>query len=239
VETLFEDDDVQISVLRRDSSRVMLCFAGIGYALGGVAVQNAEFKRVSRYGTAVYVIDKKRSWGNNLDFDKIAEIVNLVAPGAPVDTIGNSMGGFLAILATKFVATRTCIAFVPQFSVHPDVATREVRWRHYLKDIGAWRHRDLGDAFQSGTCYYLFARPGGQDDPQIEMFPSADNIQKIYPTHARFEHNIAWQLRAENRLYDVIEACLNGLSAAEIAAAHFPGEVVLDALAPRGTSPPT
>ena len=170
METLLEDDDVKISVLRRDSSRVMLCFAGIGYALGGVAVQNAEFKRVSRFGTAIYVIDKKRSWGNNLDFAGLAEIVHRVAPGAPVDTIGNSMGAFLAILATKFVPTRTCIAFVPQYSVHPDIVVREVRWRHYLKDIVSWRYRDLSDAFQPETEYYLFARVGGQDDPQIEMF---------------------------------------------------------------------
>jgi hypothetical protein len=219
--TLLDNDELKVSALKRESNYVTLCFTGIGHAFGGVDVQSEEFIRSSELATSLFIVDKQRSWGNNIDFMQIADLVSSHGNEKIINAIGNSMGGFLAILATKFVPITNCVAIVPQFSVHKSVFPNENRWDDYVDNIANWRHIDLSDAFNDTTNYYILAGLGGADDRHIERMPRKPNVRKILFKGFRFEHEVARALKADGKLYDVINDCFSGVDAKDIVSKNF------------------
>lgn len=216
MQTLIDNDALKLSVVENPSDHVTLCFTGIGHRYGGIDVQSEEFFKSSNHATSVYIIDKQRSWGNNIDFGELRSVVNSIGKGKTINAIGNSMGGFLAILATKFIDIKSALAFVPQYSVHKDVFPKETRWDKYVNCIENWTHKDLSAAFNDTTNYYIFAGVGGMDDPHLESFPNGANIHKIYFRNRAFLHSVSERLKEEKILYDVILDGFAGKSAAEI-----------------------
>jgi hypothetical protein len=219
--TLLDNDKLKVSALKHESNYLTLCFTGIGHAFGGVDVQSEEFIRSSERATSLFIVDKQRSWGNDIDFIKIADLVSSFGDDKIINSIGNSMGGFLAILATKFVPITNCVAIVPQFSVHKSVFPSENRWDNYVNNIRNWRYIDLSDAFNDTTNYYVLAGRGGADDCHIERIPSKPNVRKILFKGHRFEHEVARALKADGKLYDVINDCFSGVDAKDIVSKNF------------------
>jgi hypothetical protein len=215
-ELLHEDANVRLTVARTESEHLTLCFTGVGHAMGGVDVQDEEFHRASSSATAVYVIDKHRSWGNRLDFPDIARRLSPLAEGRTVCALGNSMGGFLAILMSRFMPLKSVVAIVPQYSVSKAVVPSENRWDRYVDQIREWRYESLEGSFVPGTHYYVLAGYTPLEARQLDLFPSAPNIHKIYFQGPRFEHNVALELKAAGLLYPVIADCFNGSTAEEI-----------------------
>ena len=219
--TLVDNDLVRITAARGNSDRITLCFTGVGHGYGGIDVQSEEFRKSAQQGSSIFVIDKMRSWGNNLDFAEIAEIARSFGRDRVVNAIGNSMGGFLAILATKFIDINACVAFAPQFSVHKGVLPCEHRWDGYVDKIAHWKYRDLGDAFNPPCRYYVFGGVGGEDDPHLRLIPDGANIHKIYFANEKYRHEIAAALRGEKLLYGLISDSFAGRGAEEIVASRL------------------
>jgi hypothetical protein len=221
MQTLIDNDAMKLSVVENPSDHVTLCFTGIGHRYGGIDVQSEEFFKSSNQATSIFIIDKQRSWGNNIDFEEVRGVVNSIANGKSINAIGNSMGGFLAILATKFIDIRNVLAFVPQYSVHKDIFPKENRWDKYVVEIKNWYFKDLNGAFNSKTNYYVLAGVGGMDDQHLELFPNGANIHKIYFRNRAFLHRVSEKLKEENILYDVIFDGFAGKSATEIIAGRL------------------
>lgn len=221
MELLHEDGDVRLTVVRAESDHLTLCFTGVGHAMGGVDVQGEEFLRASSGATAVFVIDKHRSWGNRLDFPAIAQHIAPLAAGRTVNALGNSMGGFLAILMSRFMALRSVVAIVPQFSVSKAIVPEEDRWDRYVDKIKEWRHESLAGCFVPETDYYVLAGVSAIEARQLNLFPTAPNIHKIFFRGARFNHNVAQELKTAGLLYPVIADCFEGRPAADIVQRHF------------------
>lgn len=221
MELLHEDEDVRVTVSHAESDHLTLCFTGVGHAMGGVDVQAEEFLRASSGATAVFVIDKHRSWGNRLDLPALAQRLAPLAAGRTVQALGNSMGGFLAILMSRFMPLRSVVAIVPQFSVSKAVVPTENRWDRYVEQIREWRYESLQGCFMPATDYYILAGYSTVEARQLDLFPSAANIHKIFFRGRRFEHNVAQELKAAGLLYPVIGDCFRGLPAATIVTRHF------------------
>lgn len=222
METLIDSDVLRVSVARDgDSKYITLCFTGIGYAYGGLDIQGEEFRKSAKNGTSVFIIDKQRSWGNYLDFGQIKAIVDSLGPGHTVNAVGNSMGGFLAILASRYIEIANCIAIVPQFSVHKGVFPDESRWDKWVDKIANWKILDLGNCFNESTNYYILGGVGGADDKHYNMMPNKKNVHKIYFRNRKYIHNVSQILKDENLLYDVISDCFLGRTASEIVAARL------------------
>ncbi|MFZ5548504.1 MAG: hypothetical protein ACOZJX_07410 [Pseudomonadota bacterium] len=220
-ELLHEDANVRLTIARNESEHLTLCFTGVGHAMGGVDVQDEEFHRASSGATAVYVIDKHRSWGNRLDFPDIAQRLAPLAAGRRVCALGNSMGGFLAILMSRFMTLQSVVAIVPQFSVSKAVVPSEDRWDRYVDQIREWRFESLEGSFLPGTNYYVLAGYTALESRQLDLFPSAPNIHKIFFQGRRFEHNVAMELKAAGLLYPVIADCFDGSTAEGIVERHL------------------
>lgn len=219
--TLFEDESTKVSSIEKpDSEYVTLCFTGIGHALGGIDVQREEFLKASSDSTTIFVVDKHRSWGNNLDFVRLNNIVKSYGL-KKINAIGNSMGGFLAILASKFIRIHNVVAFVPQYSVNKTIMPTENRWDNYVGAITKWSHMSVDGYFVDDTQYYIIAGYGGHDDKHLNLMPSGKNIHKIYFSNNRFIHNAAAVLKEDGVLYDIIFDCFRGTAGSEIVKSHL------------------
>lgn len=155
-DTVFDDDSMMVLVIRGRTDECIICFTGVGHQLGGIDMQNPEFARSDGEETKIFVIDKHRSWGNDIDWGRLKNIVNHLVPNAEITTLGNSMGGFLAILSASVFGAKQAIAFVPQWSIDPLIVPEEDRWKQYTQRIQKIHYPDLSDVVNAGGGEYMF-----------------------------------------------------------------------------------
>ena len=191
----------------RNGDRLMLSFTGIGHAMGGIEIQKPEFFRTcTTRADVLFVIDKTRSWGNRLDFKIISDIVKERFANRRICTIGNSMGGYLAIVASAFIDTDVCLAFAPQYSVDPAEVPWERRWRKYRDQIPDFRLKNANAYFRPGTRYYVFSSGQRPDIRHARQFARRTNI--FHYVFRRTGHEVALALKETGRLGRLVSECL-------------------------------
>ena len=210
----YEDDFLKISYSNEfKSDRCLIVFTGVGHAMGAIDIQREEFYNQHKLGMVIWITDKKRSWGNNLNIKKISSAVKKFSENRKIYIIGNSMGGFLAILFSKFLEAKKVIAFSPQFSVCPDIVPDEKRWMNHRQYIDEYRYKDLSDSFDRNTKYALLIGDGQHEDihySKFIKFSSLSNIELI-----RFNetgHKVASNLKDLNLLNQSIDTFFNDQS---------------------------
>lgn len=161
-----DDEALRISYRLGDPHILVVAFTGIGHALGGI--QTEEFGRSLEYGapSIIFVIDKNRHWYNHGLGSRIVPTVNglisQLGEFRRVVTLGNSMGGFGAIIFAKHLShCAAAIAFCPQSSVHPEIAPFDKRWMNWRGDIRDWDIPDSLTELDPRISYHLFF---GMDD---------------------------------------------------------------------------
>lgn len=211
-ELVFDDGRTRLSMISRpeiSNRKLLISFTGVGHAMGGMDVQNPEFFATGKaYETIVFISDLQRSWGNALDFDRIAEVIRSLPLEGKADAIGNSMGGFLALLAPSLLPVGNVMAFVPQFSVHPDFVPWENRWPKYCKGISEWRFPSLEGRIVKDCTYHIAPGSHPLDVRHADMLPMQDNVVRI--NLPDFEHRVAAQLKAAGVLQELIARCFDG-----------------------------
>lgn len=159
-ETIYEDADVLIRTLQIDEDEnesVLLSFTGIGHAMGPMNVQRPEFVATGiRMGRVIFISDLNRTWGNALDFALIARILEPYTKDRRVFAIGNSMGGFLSVLANNHIPIEVAISFSSQFSVSPEIVPEERRYLKYTDNITTFHYESLDGYFNDRTRYFMF-----------------------------------------------------------------------------------
>ena len=171
VELFYEDEFLKISYLdASNSNRCLIAFTGVGHAMGGVDVQREEFFSQHALGMVVWVTDKRRSWGNNLKVEAISSAIQNLIAKREVFFVGNSMGGFLAILFSSILNAKRVMAFVPQFSVSPNIVPCERRWMNYRSEIKKFVYEDLSQSFNANTEYALLMGSGAYEEVHYQKF---------------------------------------------------------------------
>jgi hypothetical protein len=206
---IFENAHLAVLMISGQKNECIISFTGVGHALGGIDLQTPEFTRSDGDETKVFIIDKQRSWGNNVNWDQLDEILNPVIQGAKVTTLGNSMGGFLAILSARRLGADRTIAFVPQWSIDPEIVPGEDRWLDYRKNIQRVKYKDLSSAFDTPTKFSVFFGRDRRDAMHLQFFPTQkDNLDLFVLEDC--SHDAASFLKERGQLYPVIKACQNG-----------------------------
>jgi hypothetical protein len=184
------------------SDRVIVSFTGVGHSLNGVDVQAPEFMKASQIGSILFVIDKTRSWGNALIYNKVVEIVTQKTSGKTVYCIGNSMGGFLAILFSKALDAKRVLAITPQWSIDRAIVPQEKRWKNYTKNIPEIIHKDLSESFDANIGYLVMFGDDQDEGIHTPFFKLAQecNLLKFKNTG----HNLASYLKEQGVLYEII-----------------------------------
>ncbi|MCV6585359.1 MAG: hypothetical protein OIF47_07475 [Marinibacterium sp.] len=194
---------------RDDSGAILLSFTGIGHQVGVINVQHPEFFGAGRsFDNTLFVSDKTRSWGNRLDFNRLAEVVAPYAAGRDVYSIGNSMGAFLAILGSSFVPMKTVLSFAPQYSIDPAVVPWETRWTEFTGTLDRIVYSKAGDYMVDGTQYYVFSGGRGDDLKHAQLFPVRDNLFHVLFPNAG--HGLSAQLKKKKMLKPIIHGCFGG-----------------------------
>jgi len=210
-EVLHSDAHLAISCLdgaEQGTGRALISFTGVGHSLGGLDVQQPEFVGAgSQYDATFFVSDLTRSWGNLLDFTRVAEIVGQKVGKVEIHCIGNSMGAFNALLAPSQMSVSRVVAFAPQFSVHPDVVPWEIRWEEYRNAITDWKYPSLEGVWVAETEYFVFASNKGRDRKHARLFPK---LQNLHLTRVDGAHNLARSMKDAGILQEVIRRCFAG-----------------------------
>ena len=209
---LFEDSLLRISYdISSDSDRCLIAFTGVGHGLGGIDVQREEFISQAALGMVIWVTDKQRSWGNNLDLESIAAILQKLINGKKIFVIGNSMGGFLGILMSRILKASHVMCFTPQFSISKSIVAEETRWMKYRKQIKNIRHLDLSESFSDDCNYAILVGSGQQEDVHTRLFKQYASGSKahIYQFLGA-EHNVASYLKDAGVLNESIERFFSG-----------------------------
>jgi dienelactone hydrolase len=211
--TVCEDDHVRVTAReaadRAAAGDVLLSFTGVGHAMGGLDVQKPEFFGTARgFANVLFVTDKARTWGNALDLAGLAARLAPFTRGRRLCSIGNSMGGFLAVIAGRHFPLATAIAFAPQFSVNPRHVPWERRWAGYTDAIPAHVLSHAGDHMGPDTRYCLFSSGEGLDRRHARLFPVGPNIRHfLFPG---FGHDVAARMKEEGILSAAVAASLEG-----------------------------
>lgn len=218
----YEDASMLILTKRKDGESCVVSFSGVGHGTGGIDLQKPEFMSGGSLGSQVFVIDKRRSWGNQIDWERLRDIVSLFCDGQNIVCIGNSMGGFLALLGSRYLNASHVAAFAPQWSVDPRIVPNEHRWDKYVDNIDVFVHSDLRKSFVSNTKYTVVFGGDPDDSEQRNLFfkftnPAADgNILLL--TIPGAGHNVAKYLKEKGVLPSIISQGLTaGLHNFELA----------------------
>jgi hypothetical protein len=220
VRSYYEDDKTEITHEPGDNRMAIISFSGIGMGLGGIQIE--EFRKsLTGIPTDIYFVkDKTRQWYNS-SFHTICDVLNddLTRKGIDhVITLGNSMGGFGAIIfAGKLRGCRSAIAFSAQSSVDPAIVPWEQRYKIYIDTVSHWTGLDATKLLHSGINYTLFF---GNNDPfDIRHATRMATTECLNITIYMFlsaGHNLADYLKREGVLHRLIEVlvreerhCLN------------------------------
>ena len=208
---LFEDKNCAVLLREGIGENVIVSFTGVGHAMGEVDVQKPEFLSSLAFGSVIFVVDKNRSWGNNINVKAVAAKIVEYANGRDIFCIGNSMGGFLSILFSKQLCAKKVLSIVPQWSIDARVFPSEKRWENYRKKIKRIIHRDLVDAFSPGCSYLaVFGKNDEFDGIHASMFQSSSSAQVVIVKHAG--HNVAGYLKDRGALYPLMNDFFSGAS---------------------------
>ena len=210
-DAIYEDETIRVSGIRGGDRALFVAFTGIGHRLG--AMQREEFVRMAQAGgehSVLIVQDKTRSWYNEPSFaEKLQPIVaEWGARCAKIVTIGNSMGGFGAIVFAGLLDADVAIAFSPQFSVSPSVLPKESRWTEYTSQIKEFVYDDAGSRIVPGCEYYIFQGDGGKNWYHVGRFPLLPNVHQFVIRDG--PHNLAAILKSRGFLSKVVAACATG-----------------------------
>ena len=224
MDVLYEDRFLRVAFADRGSSdHILVCFTDAGLEMGHmgtvmakVSANPEQFVRTAEHlhCSAIYVTDKTVSWGNHIDFEQIASLIDKHIAGKKVTILGVSMGGFNVVVATRYIDAWLCMSFYPQFSVHADVMLQEHRYDAFVAAIKGFRISSLERYFNDTCIYYTFNGSQGMDRYHWEKFPVLKNARHyVFP---EIDHRVARELRARNILVPLIGACMNSDEPAKV-----------------------
>lgn len=199
ITTLVDTDLYKISMIDGNTDVITVSISSSPRMDQDVATE--EFiGTASKDGKAIFLIDKTNSFGNSLDWDTIVSIISEHCENKTVRIVGFCMGGFLAVVLSKFIKTDSVVAITPQYSASNEYLPPEdydgdrFMWFRelYTDRIKEFVIPSLDGYFQDETMYYIFNSNFNLDQWQIKYFPKQDNI-KIFE-FSKYDHSLPGEL---------------------------------------------
>lgn len=209
---LEEDDELSLRLLAGRGRTLIVAFTGIGQGKG--MIQKEEFVGIGSGGGenhVIFVTDRLRSWFSRpgLQDRVIAAIGDYVAAHGidRVVTIGNSMGGFGALLFAERLNAHVAIAFVPQFTMDPNVLA-EPRWAKYRANMDAAGLERLDNVLTGKVpAFAVFGADEGEDMAHLMALAACPKVQLWKMTGAG--HDVAAALKEETLLNKAVSAMVD------------------------------
>jgi len=204
-----------VHLLPGTGTRLVVSLAGVGRVRN--ATPPPEF-----LGTAsgagenhvLFISDISRSWLNGPEVaENIVALIEGYRAEHGIDEVvlmGNSMGGFAALMLAQLTEVDTVIALAPQFSMNPDLVPEETRWRHWMLQIAEWRFPAVAGLERDRTRYFIFHGSHPAEARHWLRFPWHRGLNH-FVFHG-LGHDLAARMRKRRLLGRVIDACIAGKS---------------------------
>lgn len=206
MEVLYNSDTTRVSVVDHGTQDVYISFNGLtGEDITDEPLEvTDEFKSLAKDTTTYFIADKQMSWGNKIEWDMVQKALEGRLEGKTVTTVGLSMGGSNAILATQFLKVNKVIAFNPQYTIYPEFYP-ETEYKPWADRITDWKFKTIHSGFSRDVVYYLFWSDVHKPDTIF---------RGLFPIHAdvfnfgnQYGHNLAGDLKKDGRLKDLFILC--------------------------------
>jgi len=191
---------------------LVLSLSGVGKDFSAwPPLEFVKYANASPQHHFLFASDRNRSWLNDeaLAETLCAEVQGYAAAHglARIVTLGNSMGGFMALALAPLLGAEAAIAFSPQFSVDPEVVPEERRWQQFRSRIKAFRYRDLSASLAAPMrCYLFHGDTDGEQQHWRKMPYLSAGQHYIFPGHSHFM--VRW-LHDRQVLHPIIDAAIN------------------------------
>lgn len=214
-ETLIADDSLHIRFMPGRQKRLVVVFGGAKIRKDGTP-RNEFIGTTSQNGRnpVLYVQDLNITWYSHPGIvERIAAVTKQVAAEIGAEEIvalGNSMGGFGAILLARDVPVARSLAFVPQISMDPDVID-EPRFDEFRPAFGPVQaERNVGDVIPGADTQFtvIFGRGSDYDNAQAALLTPAPNLRLSHV--CRSGHNTAEWIKKHGLLAPLIGSFING-----------------------------
>ncbi|MEM9797686.1 MAG: hypothetical protein AAF919_14435 [Pseudomonadota bacterium] len=214
IETVFQDAELTLRWLPGRTRRMVVVFTGLKHRFGGQPLDEFARSAAGRAGNGVlFVTDRRGTWFSAPYLWR--RIVGMVTETrdsegmTEVISIGNSMGGFGALLLARDMRVARAIAFAPQVSMDRGLLD-DARW----PDVAArWGHLPARSAAEavgvSRTGFYLIAGAEcAEDVAHLNLMPETRRVTRWLVPGAG--HSIARRLKEAGRLHRVVSALVRG-----------------------------
>lgn len=208
-----EAGPLRIYMRRGTGPYLLVVFSGVGQAhTGWQPIEFVRFARETPQHHVLFVVDGARSWLNApamIERIETAVATYRAATGVRrVVTMGNSMGGFMALALARRLSAYSSVAFSAQYSVHPEVVPMERRWQALRAQIADWRLRELGPLMDNRTRHFIVHGATGPEMEHWTRMPVGPEINHyLFPGQAHF---VVRHLRDRDALHPFIEQALAG-----------------------------
>ena len=211
------DRELSITWLPGHTDRMLLAFAGMGPARGRRR-NRLEFASIAAAGGhhVLFITYMRRSWYSRPGLRaRIVREVETIARRENIRdlrAIGNSMGGFGAILFAADLPISHAAAFVPQIVMTPDVLALP-QWNGSRHAICDTVERNLGPIMASAPTRFamVFGDQDFDDRIHVSHLPQAANVDVL--TLQGRDHKVARWLKEQGALHDLASAMLDGNAA--------------------------
>ncbi|MEO0862623.1 MAG: hypothetical protein AAFY65_18655 [Pseudomonadota bacterium] len=214
IETVFRDEEMTLRWLPGSSKRMVVVFTGMYHAFGGEGPDEfAASASIKGANNVLFVSDRRSTWfaapGLWRRMVKMIRYIRRSEGMQEVISLGNSMGGYGAMLLPKDLRVTRAIAFAPQVTMDRSLL-QDDRWPDVQKRWGVLPVRNVGETFaQTRTQYHVVVGGGcAEDVAHLDLLPAHKRLHTYVLPGGR--HNLARGLKEAGVLGDVIEAILKG-----------------------------
>lgn len=201
-----------VQYLRGTGDKLIVVFSGVG-TNPHIHPPIEFFSSATENGVnhCLFISDKTRSWLNapGID-DEIVAIIQTVADEAglaDIHLLGNSMGGFVALMLKDQLAAKTVLSFTPQYSVKRSIIPEEKRWLRFRRAIEFFKYPEV--SLTSNSEQRVFIVHGGSADELMhaQRFPKVRGIHHfILP---QCDHNLMQHLKKRGKLKSLVTAAIH------------------------------
>lgn len=212
---IVNDEELVLRWIAGTSSTLVVSFTGALNNPDGTP--NLEFGRVGSQAMrnhVLFVTDMGKSYYSSAALRRrIDKLVMEFIRGhaiTEVHTIGNSMGGYGAILFSEMWGCKTVSAFVPAISLGPEIVDDPV-WDELRPCLGPERVMSVASCFERrlNTKYYIVFSDGTADDRrQLKRVPHGPNVETF--VYRGVGHTVANKLKQDELIRPVATSMIKG-----------------------------
>ncbi|USA46890.1 hypothetical protein NDN11_01755 [Acinetobacter sp. C26M] len=195
---IFEDEHIRVIFLKGSSDTLVISFGDLISRAKGMSI-NAEKSLIKYQYNVIGIMPKQKSWFPKSSMLQMQQQIQpILQQFKGIVGYGGSMGGYAAIKYSNLLNMQKIVAFVPQYSIDPDV----VQDRRYAEFFDVSIHQDMqiqADEVDSSREYIIVYDPYFAEDKEhfLKIQPL---LPKMHVIHLPFTGHEALSVLASSQL---------------------------------------